>query len=123
MWNDTDTPLAFLITFRTYGTWLHGDERTSVDRHNNGFGSPRIPTRVAWHDHNQKLLKYPPVELDLSRRNATEAAIKEVCDHRSWRLQAINVRTNHAHVVVSTGDCRPEKPLNAFKAYSTKKMR
>jgi len=25
-------PLAYLITFRSYGTWLHGDERGSVDR-------------------------------------------------------------------------------------------
>ena len=24
VWNDTDMPLAYLITFRCYGTWLHG---------------------------------------------------------------------------------------------------
>ena len=24
-------PLAYLITFNTYGTWLHGDRRGSVD--------------------------------------------------------------------------------------------
>src|SRR6266566_1829504 len=30
MWNDTDTPLACFISFRTYGTWLHGD--TNEDR-------------------------------------------------------------------------------------------
>jgi hypothetical protein len=32
MWNDTDIPLAYLITFRCYGTWLHGDKRGSIDR-------------------------------------------------------------------------------------------
>src|SRR2546428_5625205 len=32
MWNDTDIPLAFLITFRCYGTWLHGDDRGSVNQ-------------------------------------------------------------------------------------------
>ena len=26
-------PLAYLITVRCYGTWLHGDERLTVDRH------------------------------------------------------------------------------------------
>src|SRR5438093_13756827 len=31
MWNDTDLPLGYLITFRCYGTWLHGDERGSID--------------------------------------------------------------------------------------------
>ena len=36
MWNDTEIPLAHLSTFRSYGTWLHGDKRGSVDRsHNN----------------------------------------------------------------------------------------
>jgi len=35
VWNDTDIPLAFLITFRTYGSWLHGDMRGSIDRYNN----------------------------------------------------------------------------------------
>jgi len=35
-------PLAHLITVRTYGTWLHGDKRLSVDRHGfNVFGQPR----------------------------------------------------------------------------------
>ena len=27
MWNDTDIPLGYLITFRCYGTWLHGNKR------------------------------------------------------------------------------------------------
>jgi hypothetical protein len=38
-WNDSDTPLAYFITFRAYGTWLHGDKRGSVDRHNNRYGA------------------------------------------------------------------------------------
>ena len=37
MWNDTDTPLAYFISFRTYGTWLHGDERGSIDRFHNRY--------------------------------------------------------------------------------------
>ena len=37
MWNDTDIPLAYLITFRSYGTWLHGDKRGSVDRFHNHY--------------------------------------------------------------------------------------
>ncbi len=33
-------PLAYFITFRTYGTWLPGDERGTVDVDNNAYGSP-----------------------------------------------------------------------------------
>jgi hypothetical protein len=40
MWNDTDIPLANLITFRCYGTWLHGDQRGSIDRFHNAYKSP-----------------------------------------------------------------------------------
>ena len=37
-------PLAFLITFRCYGTWLHGDERGSIDRRNfHRYGTPAMP--------------------------------------------------------------------------------
>jgi hypothetical protein len=30
--DDNEFPLAYFISFRTYGTWLHGDERGSVNR-------------------------------------------------------------------------------------------
>jgi len=42
-WDDNEFPLAYLITIRTHGTWLHGDERGSVDRHGqNIYGTNRI---------------------------------------------------------------------------------
>lgn len=33
-WDDNTFPLAYLVTFRTYGTWLHGDKevRSAVAR-------------------------------------------------------------------------------------------
>jgi hypothetical protein len=40
-------PLGYLITFRSYGSWLHGDRRGSVDRFHNRFGTPRIPHNEA----------------------------------------------------------------------------
>jgi hypothetical protein len=42
-WDGNDYPLAYFITFRTHGTWLHGDQRGSVDRHGrNVYGTDRI---------------------------------------------------------------------------------
>jgi len=46
MWNDTDIPLAYFISFRAYGTWLHGDKRGSIDRFNNRYRSPYIPRQL-----------------------------------------------------------------------------
>jgi REP element-mobilizing transposase RayT len=115
-------PLAYLITFRCYGTWLHGDERSSVDRHRNRYESPRIANTGSWLRTNAGMLKHPPVTLDASRRRAVKGAVYEACDFRGWRLQALNVRTNHVHIVVSAA-CEPERVLTAFKAYATRRMR
>jgi hypothetical protein len=37
-----DRPIAYFITFTTYGTWLHGDERGSVDKGHNRVGTEFI---------------------------------------------------------------------------------
>ena len=123
IWNDNDTPLGYLITFRTYGTWLPGDERRSIDRYHNTYRGPRVtPNPVLEQQHRTKL-KSEPVRLNAVRRRAVDAAIREVCDHKKWLLRALNVRTNHAHVVVSMGPLKPSLAMNAFKAYATRKMR
>ena len=123
MWNDTDLPLAFLITFRTYGTWLHGDERGSVDREHRRYKTPYAPPNEKRSDHNRSLLKQEPLLLNAAQRAAVAKAIEETCSFRNWPLHAFNVRTNHVHVVVSIGAKKPELALNALKANATRQMR
>ena len=123
MWNDTDTPLAYLITFRCYGTWLHGDGRGSVDRAHNRFGSPYIEADYRRLQRAAQALKSEPVLLDARRRECVEAAVRETCELRGRRLRALNVRTNHVHIVASIGTTPPGRALNAFKANSTRRLR
>jgi REP element-mobilizing transposase RayT len=123
MWNDTDIPLGYLITFRCYGTWLHGDERGSIDRFHNRYKSPYLPPSDSRRDRNQRKLKSAPHLLNAEQRLSVDSAIREVCVHRHWLLHALNARTNHVHVVVSIGTVKPERALNAFKAYATRRMR
>ena len=123
VWNDTDTPLAYLITFRCHGTWLHGDERGSIDRFHNRYKSPYIDPNARWHRHNAQILQGQLVILDASRRQSVEAAIRETCTFRQWLLHAVNARTNHVHAVVSIGLIKPECALTAFKANATRQMR
>ena len=122
MWNDTDTPLAYFVSFRTYGTWLHGDNRGSIDRFHNGYGDPYLPLNDAWQRHNRKNLKAHPFILLARERASVEKAIRETCSIRKWHLQALNVRTNHVHSVV-TANRGPELVLNAFKANATRQLR
>ena len=122
MWNNTDTPLAYFISFRTYGTWLHGDKRGSIDRFHNRYGSPYLPPNAVWHRYNQRQLRARPLLLEARQRKSIEAAIRETCQIRKWALLAFNVRTNHVHTVVSAN--RPPKlVLNAFKANATRQLR
>jgi len=121
-YNPDHIPLAYFITFRAHGTWLHGDSRGSVDRFRNRYGTPRIPADVRWHRYNERTMKLGPIKLCTQRRASIEEAIKETCEVRRWKLWARNVRTNHVHVVVSASS-NPERVLRALKANATRKMR
>lgn len=55
-------PLAYLITFNTYGSWLHGDRRGSVDRFHNRYGTPRVAANPLRESYERGLLKHPPDE-------------------------------------------------------------
>lgn len=123
MWNDTDIPLAYLITFRTYGTWLHGDERGSTNRFRNKYGSDFLPPEKNWLETKEERLAAKSVLLNASQRNYVESAIRETCIKRHWSLYALNPRTNHVHTVVAIGTKPPGMALNAFKANATRSMR
>ena len=120
--DDNEFPLAYLITLRTYGTWLHGDERGWMDRKNNIYGTSKIARNPRFQSSDAKQLKHPPVTLNARRRQLVEDAILEVCEHRPYVLRAINARTNHVHTVVAAMQ-DPEPVLDAFKAYATRKLR
>jgi REP element-mobilizing transposase RayT len=122
MWNNTDTALAYLISFRSYGTWLHGDERGSIDRFHNGYHDPYLPPNKIWQRHNREQLKRAPFTLGAKERRSVENAVRETCSFRRWDLQAFNVRTNHVHIVV-TASSKPALVLNAFKANATSRLR
>ncbi|HVF42516.1 MAG TPA: transposase [Pyrinomonadaceae bacterium] len=126
MFRDSDDnvfPLAYLLTFRCYGTWVHGDRRGSMDRQgHNVYGTPRIAPNEKLERADAGRLKYPPVTLDTRRRATVEKAIREVCEHRGFRLDAVNVRTNHVHAVVAAA-CGPEGVMTSFKSYATRMLR
>jgi REP element-mobilizing transposase RayT len=123
MWNDTETPLAVFFTFRAYGTWLHGDERGSVDRNNNLYKSPTIVRNNNWQKFNEQLLRHPPFHLNAECRKSVEKAVLDTCSKRKWDLSAFNVRTNHVHSVISIGTYSADRALGALKANATRQLR
>jgi len=123
MWNDTDIPLALFLTFRAYGTWLHGDERGSIDRHNNVYGTPRIQPNKHFEAISQARLKFSPVRLDAQRRVSIENSVRETASRRGWGLWAFNIRTNHVHIVTAVAGKDPDLVLGAYKANATRWLR
>ena len=55
--NNHPTPLAYFITLRAYGTWLHGDPRGSVNRTRNRYGLPGIQGNQRLHQMMQESMK------------------------------------------------------------------
>jgi REP element-mobilizing transposase RayT len=115
-------PLAYLITFRTYGTWMHGEERGSVDRKHNVYGTPLLASDRCRKQAETRQLKQPRVLLNILQRRTVELAIREACHFRRYDLLAVNVRTDHVHAVISAS-CIPEPILDTLKAYATRKLR
>src|SRR5689334_14931341 len=108
-YEENEFPLAYLLTFRTFGTWLHGDIRWSVGKRPRSSRESRlIPPNIPLKEAMAEETNQPPVVLNQTQREAVERAIEEVCEHRGYSLRAVNARTNHVHSVV-TAQVRPEE--------------
>jgi hypothetical protein len=94
----------------------------SIDRFHNAYRSPYISQNEKWRHYNEQRLKAKPLILKAQHRKSIEAAIRETCTVRKWLLQAINVRTNQIHTVVSANR-KADLVLNAFKANATRQLR
>ena len=110
-------PLAYHLTWTTYGTWLPGDERGWVASGKDGIQMPDPQRELE----ARRSLVESPVVLTDGQRQVVEQTVRDHCQIRGWMLHALNVRSNHVHVVV-TADRRPEEVLNQFKAWCSRKL-
>jgi REP element-mobilizing transposase RayT len=88
----------------------------------NKIGGAKRPVNRHLEKSDSGNLKNSPMSFDAIRRKHVEAAIREVCAVRGIVLIAINVRTNHVHIVIATNRL-PEPIMNSFKAYATRRLR
>jgi REP element-mobilizing transposase RayT len=116
-------PLAFLLTFRTYGTWLHGDERGSVDLQHNVYGAPLLDPDERREAAVVASMKASPMELTEAMRSVVDAAIRDHCRFRQWELMELAVRSNHVHVLVGFAGIDPKDMSRQLKARATRWLR
>jgi REP element-mobilizing transposase RayT len=115
-------PLAHFLTWRTYGTWLPGDDRGWVSRDRNSYSEP-----MNWPDSHlangsRARMVTAPVSLSDPMRERIDSILREACAHRGWALVALNVRTNHVHAVIAL-DGSPRSAMTQLKARTTRVLR
>jgi REP element-mobilizing transposase RayT len=115
-------PLAYFLTWTTYGTWLHGDDRRSVDGMHNHYGGALARQNSHRLSKNASRLSDHPLVLTHEAREAVDRAIRSHCEHRDWNLLAVNVRSNHVYVVVAAGEIPPELAMKSLKAWASRAL-
>lgn len=63
-----------------------------------------------------------PVTLGPEQRRVVDAAIRETCEFHGWQVKALNVRTNHVHLVVAS-DVVPDRVLTMVKGWATTRLK
>jgi len=109
--------LAYHITWTTYGTWLSGDARGWIQWGEWGL-KPPDPERER--DAAKRMVE-SAVVLTEEQRALVEQTVRDHCRIRGWLLHAVNVRTNHVHVLV-TADRDPQEVMNQFKAWCSRQL-
>ena len=64
-----------------------------------------------------------PIVFNNLQREKVEAVCRQHAAIRQWCILAINVRSNHVHVVVSARSDKPQAVRDQFKANATRVLR
>ena len=110
-------PLAYFLTWPTYGTWLPGDDRGWVQYRR---GS-QLPDPVKKLEAAARMTD-GACRLTDDERRIVHATIAAHCRIRNWTLHAVNCRSNHVHVVVTAVE-HPDKVRDQFKAWCTRRLK
>jgi REP element-mobilizing transposase RayT len=113
-----DEPLAYFLTWTTYGTWLPGDERGWVEKPGQ-FREADLQRQQA----ARQRMTEPALTLDTEQRRVVEDTIAEHCRIRDWHLHAVNARTQHIHVVVTAPGRNPDDVMDQIKAWCTRRLK
>ncbi len=113
--------LAYFITFTTYGTWLHGGEKGSVDDAHNTYGSPLLEMERTREQQAHAAMVQPAYVMNAAEREVACKAIVDLATERGWQILAAHVRSNHVHVVVQA-ERDPARTMSDLKARASREL-
>lgn len=122
----------WLLTWRTYGTWLPGDERGFVDPVfdpngkrviHNIPGTPVDADNPLLRQYSREVMRGDPVLLTSEQTKELLEQFQETARYRGWLLVVVAILVNHVHVVVGApGDPDPAVLLRDFKSYGSRRL-
>ena len=111
-------PLALFLTWTTYGDHLPGDAR-GWSRH----GRRGLPGHAGKEQFAREQMLEPACVLTPPQRDSVRDTIARHCEIRGWPLQAVAVRMNHVHAVVSAPGTEPAEVRRQLKAWTTRRLK
>jgi REP element-mobilizing transposase RayT len=116
-----DRPLAYHITFGTYGTRLHGDVRGTVDRAMNQPGDPIIGADPSWWELERDKLRFDPVVLTPEQMIHVESVMPEICMRGRWEYHVGAGGPDHVHALL-TAEAEGDAVRKWFKRWLGESM-
>ena len=111
-----NTPIAFFLTWSTYGTWLPGDARGWVE-YQHGF---QLPDPILELECAARMTE-DACRLTPQQRERVQEQIAETCQHKGWHLHGVKCRSNHIHAVLSSS-ASPKIIREQLKAWCARRL-
>ncbi|MGH2610251.1 MAG: transposase, partial [Tepidiformaceae bacterium] len=93
----------------------------SVDVRHNMPGTAVLPPDPRRTAGEAARLNFEPYVLGLEERRIVDQTIWEVCSFKCWHVLALNVRTNHVHLLVDA-HAEPAAVMSTAKAWATRRL-
>lgn len=94
-------PMAYHITWGTYGARLPGSSKPYVDRGHNEYETPLPKPDPAREQAARDRMRGEPVALTLEQRQETERALEDVARRYNWTIHTKAAQSDHVHVVIT----------------------
>lgn len=101
------------ITFGTYGSRLHGDERPTVDRTHDIYGTPFLEPDPLWNAGERAVMSAPEVRFTREQMEFVETIIPELCVRGGWVHVASAAGPDHVHVLLNAEPALRGKQVRA----------
>jgi hypothetical protein len=125
------TTTCWFFTWRTYGTWLPGEDgfvgyyKSSDGRRviDNARGQPTAKAIPLLANYAAGLLTHDPVELNHTCADVIRDELLRTTSFRKWKAEAIAVICNHVHFAFhAPSEREPEDLLGELKSYCSRAL-